>query len=145
MLSPKLKEFFQRWAISTVGVLIATYVVQRGIHYQKPIDLLIASLVLGMLNAFVRPLLLLISLPLLIVTLGLFTLIINAMLLYFVGWLLEPAFRVDSFRDAFWGALVITLVSLVLNSLTGSGNARVTIQRGKPPNKSDGNGPIIDV
>ena len=92
---------------------------------------------------------LLLSLPLLIVTLGLFTLIINAALLYFVGWLLKPSFRVDNFSDAFWGALVITLVSLVLNSLTGTGQARITMQHGKPRPPSGksggGGGPVIDV
>ena len=148
MKPSKLKEFLQRWAISVVAVLVATYLVKGGIHYEAPLDLLVASLVLGMLNMVVRPLLLLLSLPLLIVTLGLFTLIINAALLYFVGWLLKPSFRVDNFSDAFWGALVITLVSLVLNSLTGTGQARITMQLGKPrppADKSGGGGPVIDV
>ena len=148
MKPSKLKEFLQRWAISVVAVLAATYLVKGGIYYEAPLDLLVASLVLGMLNVVVRPLLLLLSLPLLIVTLGLFTLIINAALLYFVGWLLKPSFRVDNFSDAFWGALVITLVSLVLNSLTGTGQARITMQLGKPrppADKSGGGGPVIDV
>ena len=55
-------------------------------------------------------------------------------------------FHVDNFSSAFWGALVISLVSLILNSITGSGNSRVTIRRGKsPPKGSDGGGPVIDI
>jgi putative membrane protein len=91
------------------------------------------------------------SLPLMIVTLGLFTLIINALLLYFVGFLLAPNFVVRSFGAAFWGALIITIISLVLNSLAGTGGARFKVETGKaappPPRRDhdDGGGPIIDV
>ncbi len=148
-MSAKLKEFFQRWIINTVAVLVASYVVSSGIHYEKPLDLVVASLVLGLLNAFLRPLLMVLSLSLVIFTLGLFTFVINAVLLWCVGWLLQPNFRVDSFSDAFLGALVITLVSVVLNILTGTGNTRVQVRRNKhrpPADKPDGGGgPVIDV
>ena len=147
-MPPKLKVFLQRWIISTVAVLVATHLV-RGIHYEKWEDLLIATLVLGLLNTFLRPILLLLSLPLLIFTLGLFTLVINALLLLLVDWLLKSTFHVDGFKSAFWGALVISLVSLLLNSLTGTGNSRIEIKRGKQPDKRDddstGSGPVIDV
>jgi putative membrane protein len=90
------------------------------------------------------------SLPILIFTLGLFTLIINGLLLYFVGFLLAPKFNVTSFGAAFWGALVITIVSLVLNTLTGTGGARFKVETRKvppPPRDRDdgGSGPVIDV
>ncbi len=141
----KLKQFIQRWIISTVAVLVATYVVP-GIGYQRWPDLLIATLVLGLLNGFLRPFLVLLSLPLLIVTLGLFTLVINALLLLVVDWLLAPRFAVEGFKAAFFGALVISVVSLLLNIVTGAGNARVSIRKGKPPqNRDDGGGPVIDV
>ena len=78
--------------------LVAAYLVKGGIHYEASLDLLVASQDLGMLNVAVRPRLLLLSLPLLIVTLGLFALFINAVLLYFVGWLLKPSFQPD-FRN----------------------------------------------
>lgn len=148
-MSERLKEFLQRWVISTVAALIATYLV-RGISYQSWIDLFVATFILGLLNVFVRPILMLFSLPLLIFTLGLFTLIINALLLYFVGFLLAPKFTVNSFGAAFWGALVITIVSLILNSLTGTGGAhfKVETRRGPPPprrDRDDGGGPVIDV
>jgi putative membrane protein len=143
-----LKEFLQRWAITTVSVLVAAHLVS-GIHYDKANwpSLLIATLLLGLLNVFLRPLLLLLSLPLLIVTLGLFTLVINAVLLYFVGQLIK-GFYVDSFGAAFWGGLVISVVSMLLNSLTGTGNARIQVRLGKRRSrsgKSDDDGPLIDV
>jgi putative membrane protein len=142
----RLKEFLQRWAISTVAALIATYLVS-GITYQTWVDLFVATFILGLLNTFVRPILMLFSLPLLIFTLGLFTLIINALLLYFVGFLLAPKFDVISFGAAFWGALVITIVSLVLNTVTGTGGARFKVEthKGPPSNRDDGDGPVIDV
>ena len=87
----KILRFSQAWLINTLAVLVAVYIVP-GIHFSKDSGLLapfIASLVLGILNAFIRPILMLLALPLLIFTLGLFTLVINALLLYFVGVLLD--------------------------------------------------------
>ena len=89
----------------------------------------------------------LLALPLLIFTLGLFTLVINALLLYFVGVLLGPHFQVDSFGSAFLGALIISVVSIALNILTGTGSTRVTFQRRRRrrPKSDDDDGPVIDV
>lgn len=142
----KLKVFIQRWIISTLAVLVATYVVP-GIKFDRWQDLLVATLVLGLLNSFLRPLLLLLSLPLVIVTLGLFTIVINALLLLLVSALLGPEhFKVDGFWTAFWGALIISVVSILLNSITGSGESRVTVRRGPPPKSDDDkDGPVIDV
>ena len=86
--SSALKAFVQRWLISTLAVLVATHVV-NGISYDCATTLFVASLLLGILTAFLRPLMLLLSLPLLIFTLGLFTLVINAALLYWVGKLVD--------------------------------------------------------
>ena len=142
----KLKAFIQRWIISTVAVLVATYIVP-GINFGRPQDLLVATLLLGLLNSFLRPILMLLSLPLLIFTLGLFTIVINAVLLLLVNLLLQPRFTVDGFGSAFWGALVISIVSLLLNSLTGTGGARVSVRRARPEKKPDDDkgGPVIDV
>src|SRR5262245_37072590 len=112
----KLKEFLQRWLITTVAVLVATQIVPK-IRYDSWQGLLVATLVLGLLNAFIRPLLMVLSLPLILLTLGLFIVIINAVLLYLVGHLISD-FHVDSFGAACWGALVISIVTIILNSLT---------------------------
>ncbi|SRR5258707_2044301 len=140
-----LKKFIKSWLTNTLAVLVAVYIVQ-GIHYGKPLDLFVASLLLGILNAFLRPILMFLALPLLIFSLGLFMLIINALLLYSVGLLLRPHFYVDDFWSAFWGALIISVVSLILNIMTGTSKARVRVER-RPPPKSDHNdgGPVIDV
>ena len=144
-----MKKFVQTWVITTLAVLVAVNVVP-GIHFQDnnlwiPF---VTSLVLGILNAFIRPILMLIALPLLVLTLGLFTLVINMLLLYFVGVLLKPHFVVENFGSALVGSLIISVVSVALNILTGTNRARVTFRRGHRPPDSDpknGNGPVIDV
>jgi putative membrane protein len=138
-----VKKFLQSWLINTLAVLVAVYLVP-GIHYQNWLDLAVASLLLGILNAVIRPILMLVSLPLLIFSLGLFMLVINALLLDFVGYLLRPAFAVQDFSAAFWGALVISIVAIILNTLTGTGRSRVHFGRRRPPS-DDGGGPVIDI
>jgi putative membrane protein len=146
-MSPGAKSFLQRWFVTTLGVLAAATIVD-GIHADSALGLLAASLLLGILNAFLRPALMLLALPLLIVTLGLFTLIINAVLLCLVGWLVSP-FHVADFWSAFKGGLVISIVSLFANLLIGKEEARVQIRRDpqqNPPKSPDtGSGPVIDV
>ena len=149
-----LKGFLQRWVISILAVLVASHMV-KGIHYDNIGGLLSATLLLGILNTFLRPLMLLLSLPLLIFTLGLFTWVINALLLYWVGQM--RSFHVDSFGSAMIGALIISIVSLCLQAMTGSASWKVKVQRGgKPPGQDrndppdrgaggGGNGPVIDV
>jgi putative membrane protein len=145
---PRAKKFLQTWLITTLAVLVAVHVVP-GIRFQEnnlwiPF---VTSLVLGIFNAFIRPVMMLLALPLLIFTLGLFTLVINALLLYLVGVILKPHFTVDTFWSAFLGALIISVVSVALNILTGSGNTRVTFRRSRPPEskRDGGDGPVIDV
>ena len=141
----KTLRFLQSWIINTVAVLVAVIILHQGISYEgRLVNLLVASLLLGILNAFVRPILMLIALPLLIFTLGLFTLVINALLLYLVGTLLAPHFTVDSFGFAFLGALVISVASISLNILTGNSQVKIH-RRGPPKGPGGGNGPVIDV
>jgi putative membrane protein len=141
-----MKKFIQNWIINTLSVLVAVEIV-HGIHYEKWTDLLAASLLLGILNAFIRPILLLLALPLLLFTLGLFYFVINGLVLYVVGQLLCPHFCVDSFWPAIWGALTISIVSTLLGWLTGIGDSRVVVRRNPPPRGPDpgGGGPVIDV
>jgi putative membrane protein len=142
-----LLSFLKRWMVTAIAVALAAQIV-HGIVCVTPMGLVLAALLLGLLNAFVRPVMLLLSLPLLIFTLGLFTLVINAVLLYAVGHLLRD-FRVETFSAAFWGSLIISIVSLALNALTKGNAAVFEIRRGKPPPRrppdDPGNGPVIDV
>ena len=142
-----MKKFLLSWTINTAAVLVAVRIVP-GIHFRDESlwTPFVTSLVLGILNAFIRPILMLFALPLLILTLGLFRLVINALVLYFVGFLLGSFFQVDNFWAAFLGALIISIVSLLLNLLTGGSNSRVRFERRRrPPNIDRGGGPIIDV
>src|SRR5687768_4905803 len=148
-MSPKLKLFLQRWAITTVAVLVATYIVD-GISSDSNTALIVASLVLGILNAVLRPIVLILSLPLLLFTLGLFTFVINAGLLWLTGLLVKP-FHVESFGAAFFGGLIISIVTIILNGLTGVNEAKVQLRTVKnnpppgPPPSKGGQGPVIDV
>jgi len=143
-MSHTLVSFLKRWLITAVAVVLAASIVP-GIHYTLG-GLIEATLLLGLLNAFVRPIMLILSLPLLIFTLGLFIWVINALLLYWVGHILRN-FRVDSFGTAFWASLIISLVSMMLNALTKGGGPRIEFRRGQPrrPPSGDGGGPVIDV
>jgi len=144
-----IKRFLQGWAINTLAVLVAA-ILLPGINYGHDWRvLLLASLLLGVLNAVVRPLLMLLALPLLIVTLGLFMLVINALLLLLVGQIVS-GFEVRTFWWAVLGSIIISIVSLVLNTLTGSGKSRIVVHCAgtdrRPPGPGDsGSGPVIDV
>jgi putative membrane protein len=89
--------------------------------------LLVVALLFGVLNASVRPILWLMTLPLLLITLGLFTFVLNAVMLWLTGtvsdWL-ELGFQVEGFRAAFLGALVVSIVSFVLSLFVASNRAR---------------------
>lgn len=147
-MHPALR-FLQRWVVTTIAVMVASNIVP-GIEFDRWHSLLTASLLLGVLNALLRPLLLILSLPLVVFSLGLFVLVINAFLIYFVGTLVK-GFHVEGFWPAFWGGLIVSLVTVVLNTVTGSGEQRLTLRqraaqrrRGRedPP---PGKGPVIDV
>ena len=147
-----MRDFLHQFVVSTFAVLIAVNVVP-GITYNTPLHLLLASLVLGALNAFLRPFLLLGCLPLLILTLGLFLMVINAMLLLLTANLVD-GFHIEGFWSAFWGALVISIVTLIANTFTGRGDSQMSFRRTKlrdgqsnrqTPRHDDDDGPVIDV
>jgi putative membrane protein len=95
-----------------------------GIRYDSVASLLGAALILGILNAFLRPILLLLAAPLIILTLGLFIFVVNALLLYLVNDLVH-GFHVDGFWSAFWGAILISLVSWMLSAFFRGSDGRV--------------------
>lgn len=139
-----LKAFIQRWLVTTLAVAVAAHVVP-GIGYQTWPGLLVAALLLGILNAFLRPILMILALPLLLVTLGLFTLVINALLLYFVGYLVN-GFEVAGFASAFWGGLLISITSMMLNILFGNPDKPAESKQQRREKKiPGGGGPVIDV
>lgn len=108
------------------GALWAATLLVPGISFVGDTGrFLVVALVFGLLNALVRPLLLLLSLPLLILTLGLFTFILNAFILMMLGSLSEGlglGFHVNGFLPAFIGALIVTVVSFVLSMVVKPGS-----------------------
>ena len=111
-----------RWLVATVAIFAAVHLLP-GIRFSGPLwKLALVALVFGLVNALVRPLLTLLTCPLIILTLGLFTLVINAAMLGLTSLLSEAlglGFQVADFWSAFWGALVISLVSFLLNLVVG--------------------------
>lgn len=106
------------WFLNAVALLIVAYILP-GITVASFGSALIAALVLGLLNAVVKPLLILLTLPLTIVTLGLFLLVLNALVFWFAGSILK-GFQVDGFWWAVIGALVYSIVSTALSGLLAS-------------------------
>lgn len=116
-------QFVKRWLLITVGVLIASET-SAGIHYDSFAALIVAVLLLSLCNVFLRPILMLFSLPFIILTMGLGIWIINALLFLLVGGLVR-GFYVDSFWHALWGAVLVSFTGLVANMLFGTpGQAR---------------------
>ncbi|MGB9682353.1 MAG: phage holin family protein [bacterium] len=103
----------KRWLILTIAICLLPYVI-KGISVSNIGYALLAGLILGILNLIIKPILQIITLPINIITLGLFTLIINAILLEMVAWIV-PGFYVATFWSAIWGGLVISLVSGILS------------------------------
>lgn len=108
--------------MTTVAVFVAAHV--TSVSYTGWESLLGASLLLGILNAFIRPVLLILSLPWILFTMGIFILIVNALLLMAVSAIV-PGFSVAGFWGAFFGALVISLVSWPLSCFFRTSDGRV--------------------
>ncbi len=104
-----------RWLLNTLALFVVVQIVP-GFHASSWTTLAIAALILGLLNAIVRPILFVLTLPLTIVTLGLFLIVLNGIMLELTAWLV-PGFRIDDFVWACVGALVLALISLVTNHI----------------------------
>lgn len=108
-------RFLLRLLLNGVAVLLAAYLIP-GLHLADAGTALIAGIALGLVNAIVRPVLILLTLPFTLLTLGLFIFVINAICLALVAWLV-PGFTISGFGAAFLGALVITITSWLLSAL----------------------------
>ena len=120
-----MRHFVFRWAITTVAVMVASSII-HGIRYDSVASLIGAALLLGILNAFLRPILLILSAPLILLTLGLFILVVNGLLLLIVPNIVI-GFHVDTFASAFWGAIVISIVSWILSAFFRGSDGRVHV------------------
>jgi putative membrane protein len=122
-----LQRFLIRWFVNAVAIYAAVKLVpgiEAGLDLQT---LALVALIFGLVNALIRPIVTMLTCPLLILTLGLFTLVINAVMLMMTDWVarqLGLAFHVGGFGPAFWGALVISIVSILLSMVIGEESRR---------------------
>jgi putative membrane protein len=109
--------FWVRLLITACGLLLAARLLQ-GLHISGVFSLFFAALMLGVVNAIVRPVALLLTLPITVVTLGLFLLVLNGAMLGLAA-LLVPGFVIDGFWTAFFGAIIVALTGMVASWFIG--------------------------
>lgn len=104
-----------RWICYALAIIFTAWVIP-GISVENFLSALLACVVIALINAFVKPILEFISLPINFLTVGLFSLVINALLLMLAGWL-TPGLEVDGFWSAFFGAIVLSVLSLGISKI----------------------------
>lgn len=120
--------FLLRAAIVALGLWLATLWVS-GVYIDSPSTLLLAGILLGIVNSIIRPIAILLTLPMTIVTLGFFLLVINAGMVALVAWML-PGMHLAGFGSAFWASVIVSLTSMVGSWFIGSkGRFEVIVKR----------------
>ena len=110
--------FLLRAAITALGLWVASEILS-GLVFDSTSKLIVAAIMLGIVNAFVRPLAFILTLPITVVTLGLFLLVLNAGMVALVAWIV-PGFTISGFWTAVGAALIVSLVSWAASSVIGS-------------------------
>jgi len=110
--------FLLRAAIAALGLWVASEILD-GLVFESTAKLIVAGLMLGVVNAFVRPLAFILTLPLTVLTLGLFLLVLNAGMVSLVAWIV-PGFQISGFWTAVGASLIVSLVSWAASSAIGS-------------------------
>ena len=124
-----MDRFLVRALTAAIGLWVADALID-GISFDSAAWLLVTAVVLGFINAVVRPLAVILTFPITLITLGLFLLVVNAGMLALAGWML-PGFHVTGFWPAFWGAILVSLVSSIGSWFFGpKGRIEVNIRRG---------------
>ena len=124
-----MDRFLVRALVAAIGLWVADALID-GISFDSTGWLLGAAVVLGLINAVVRPLAMILTLPITVITLGLFLLVLNAGMLSLASWLLS-GFHVAGFWSAFWGAIVVSLVSGIGSWFFGPrGGIEINVRRG---------------
>lgn len=108
-----MKGFLVRWMVNALALVVVVYTI-RGIEVENLFATIVAALLLGMINTFFRPLIIVLTIPFSIATFGGFILVINGFLLWVVSKIVK-GFTIQTFWAAFWGALVFSVVSYLLN------------------------------
>jgi putative membrane protein len=116
--------FLLRAAITALGLWVASEIFS-GLQFESPSKLIVAAVLLGIVNAFVRPLAFILTLPLTVLSLGFFLLVLNAAMVGLVAWIV-PGFEISGFWTAVGAALIVSLVSWAASSAIGS-NGKVEV------------------
>ncbi len=127
-----MRSLFVRWLINTLAIYLAIRLIP-GIHFDGGAGALLAvAAIFGLVNSFLRPILTVLTCPLVLLTLGFFTLVINALLLLVTASLsrtLGLGLSVEGFWPAFWAGILIGVVSTVISLLVGEGQVKVKVVR----------------
>ena len=121
-----LMPFLVQWAITALSLWVASLIF-RGLKFESTTALVISALLLGLANALVKPLLIVLTLPLTLLTFGLFLLVINALMVLLVSALVR-GFKVSGFWTAFFASIFVSILSIAVGSLVDSGTPETTIQ-----------------
>lgn len=121
-----LMPFFVQWAITALALWVASLLF-RGLKFESSGALIGSALLLGLANALVKPLLIVLTLPLTLLTFGLFLLVLNALMILLVSALVR-GFRVSGFWTAFFASIFVSLMSIAVGSMVNSGTPETTIQ-----------------
>ena len=124
-----LTPFLIHWAITAISLWVASLIF-RGLKFDGTGALVVSALLLGLANAVVKPILILLTLPLTLVTLGLFLLVINALMILLVAALVK-GFRVSGFWTALFASIFISILSVIIGSFVTSGDPAEDVQMPK--------------
>ncbi len=127
--------FLIRAAVVAIGLWLASKIVP-GVHFRSPEDLIAAALLLGIVNAFVRPILVILTFPITLLTLGLFLLVINGLMIELVSYFLS-GFVVAGLGPAILAAIVVTLTSWVMSGWVGPPHGRIEVVTARHPGRWD--------
>jgi putative membrane protein len=110
-----LTEFLTHCGITALSLWLASFIF-HGISFTSKKSLILSAILLGLANAIIRPIVIILTIPLTLITFGLFLLVINASMMLLVSALV-PGFRVSGFWTAFFASIVVTIISLLVGSL----------------------------
>jgi putative membrane protein len=110
-----LREFLAHWGVTALALWLTSFIF-HGISFSSKKSLLISALLLGLVNAVIRPVVVILTIPLTLITFGLFLLVINAVMMMLVSALV-PGFRISGFWTAFFASIVVTLISIFVGML----------------------------
>ena len=121
-----LTPFLIQWAVTALSLWVASYLF-KGLRFEGTGSLVVAALVLGFANALVKPLLVVLTFPLTLLTLGLFLLVINALMILLAAGLVR-GFKVSGFWTAFFASIFISLLGIAMGVMLGGSDPATTIQ-----------------